>query len=105
LPDFAKVEKKYREKGIMFVGFTLDEKKTEDKIKETLKKAEVEYTNVYFDRELLKNLPEIQGIPATFLVGADGEIVDMHVGSMTEKELVTALEENLPVEVEEKKGS
>ena len=39
---------------------------------------------------------QISAVPATFLISAEGEIVDAHVGAMAEADLRTAIETILP---------
>jgi len=89
LPDFAKVAKKYKKKGVEIVGFNIEDPgaKVGAVIKKTLEKAGVTYTNVHSDKNLLAGLPRFTAIPTTFFVDHNGIIVKTHTGALSEQEL------------------
>jgi thiol-disulfide isomerase/thioredoxin len=90
LPELAKIAKDYESKGVRVVGVQIDATNengesdaSEVKAAKTLfAEAKAEYTSIIPQGETKSVLSKTDAIPATFIVGPDGELVDTVVGSM-----------------------
>jgi thiol-disulfide isomerase/thioredoxin len=71
IPHLNEINKKYKDKGLVVIGITDEEKKTVDEFR---KKLPMEY-NVALDKKDLGKKLGITGIPHAFLVDKDGKVV------------------------------
>jgi thiol-disulfide isomerase/thioredoxin len=89
IPVLNQLYKKYRDKGLVVVGVSLDRKEPQE-VKKFLDQLQIEYINVIGDEEVLERysqiakLGPIRGIPATFLIDRKGRICQRFLG-LTEK--------------------
>lgn len=86
IPGFIELQKKYKEKGLVIVGFSFDrDKETHDK---WIKENNLNYLSIFAQTEegqkvvaeFGKKVGEIEGLPTTLVVDRSGKIVYKHVG-------------------------
>ena len=80
MPNMKKLYSKYKDKGVEFIGVSLDAPKDEgglDKLKEFVKEHEISWPQYYqgngWESEFSKNWG-VNGIPCVFIVDADGKL-------------------------------
>jgi thiol-disulfide isomerase/thioredoxin len=86
IPDFIELHKKYKSKGVEFVGIALDKEGWENVIP-FLKENKINYPVVLGDSVLAASYGGIQYIPTTFIVDRNGNIVDEHTGMFSKAAL------------------
>lgn len=79
VPGFVELYNRYRDKGLVVVGISVDEGGVEQ-VKAFMEKYSVNYPIVMADDEVLRAFGGIRGLPTTFLVNAQGRIVKRYVG-------------------------
>jgi thiol-disulfide isomerase/thioredoxin len=86
IPGFIELQKKYKDKGLDIVGFSLDrDQDTHDK---WIKEQKLNYLSIFAQNEagtkvvdsFQKLIGEISGIPTTVVINRKGNIVYKHVG-------------------------
>ena len=78
LPIVAEVTNSLKDKDVVFLAVNLQE--TPEQIKQFLDAKKLNIS-VGLDKEgKIAELYQVQGIPATFIVGKDGNIAGMHAG-------------------------
>jgi peroxiredoxin len=97
LPNVVENYKKYHDKGLEIVGISID--KEEDKLKNFIKEKELPWVQIFSDDENARGWEDpriaqyhVSGIPATFLLDREGNIVHLNVRG---KRLGKVLEEML----------
>jgi thiol-disulfide isomerase/thioredoxin len=88
MPMLVAAEKEYKEKGVVFIGASLDDKKTVDRIPDFLSKYSVSYpvwTGATGDT--LYDLRMGEAVPATAFLDQEGAIVARVSGQIREAEL------------------
>jgi peroxiredoxin len=96
IPVLNQLFRKYRDKGLVVIGISLDRKEPQE-VKKFLDQMQVDYINVMGGEEVLEKysqiakLGPIRAIPATFVIDRKGEICHKFLG-LTEKGI---LEETL----------
>ncbi|MCZ7557464.1 MAG: TlpA family protein disulfide reductase [Bacteroidia bacterium] len=94
IPDFIRVYKNYKAKGVEIVGISLDHKGW-DVVRPFLKSNNINYPVLLGDQKIAQSYGNIRSIPTTFIIDRKGKIVDSHVGAMSEKDLVKRFEKLL----------
>lgn len=100
LPHFVKAHAAFASKGVQFVGVSLDFLDEREKTVEPfLKKHQIPYPNFILNADqdaFLKKFPkEWSGeLPATFLYDRTGNLLDYHLGAMSEEQLVQLIEKH-----------
>lgn len=84
IPDFVKLQNKYKEKGLEIVGLSLDAD-GEKAVKPFVEKHEINYTMLLGNDDTAKSYGGILGIPTTFVIDRQGRIVQKFVGVMPAK--------------------
>jgi|WetSurMetagenome_2_1015567.scaffolds.fasta_scaffold107569_2 thiol-disulfide isomerase/thioredoxin len=82
IPDFIKVYDTYKSKGLEIVGIALDEDGWSI-VKPFLEKNKLNYPVVLGTADIVQKYGGIEGIPTTFFVDKNGNIVDRQVGMLT----------------------
>ena len=88
IPDFIKVYKQYRAKGVEIIGVSLDHKGW-DVVRPFIKSNNINYPVLLGDQKIAQAYGNINSIPTTFIIDKSGKIVDQQVGAMSEKDLVS----------------
>ena len=79
IPDFVKLYSKYKDKGLVIIGVSLDRGNTE-KVKKFCKDNGVNYPTVMGNRDVVKMYGGIRYIPTTFIIDKNMKIVKKFVG-------------------------
>ena len=80
IPDFIKLYNKYKDKGLVVIGISLDRGGVEG-VKRFCQSKGVNYPIVMANYEVTKNYGGIRFIPTTFVIDENGNIVKKFVGS------------------------
>lgn len=83
MPLFEKVYKKYKDKGFEILAISTDS--SVDQVKKFLKEYRVSFP-VLFDDANVSGLYGIQGLPTSFLINREGEVVKVRLGKYKEIE-------------------
>jgi peroxiredoxin len=83
IPGFIEVYKKYKSKGLEIIGISLDQKGW-DVVRPFIKKEAIGYPVAIDDGTVAKKFGEINSIPATYFIDKKGNIVQSHVGYMSQ---------------------
>jgi len=81
----ADTEKKWRDKGVVFIG--VDSSDTNDSAKAWEKTYGVEYPSIVDSDGKTKDAWRVTGFPETFFIGADGIIKSKFISAIDEKSL------------------
>jgi len=94
IPDFIEVCKLYEDKDVQFVGVSVD-KSVED-LKKFVNDFDINYP-ILIDNTIDNVSPgwNISGIPTTFILSKNGEVLSFNVGMMSRAQLVKAIEDAL----------
>jgi peroxiredoxin len=89
IPDFIELQKEFGEKGLTFVGVSLD---TSSKpVKKYVKKTMVNYPVVMGDADVVKDFGNFSGIPQTYVIDKDGIIRLSQVGQISKEKLLAGI--------------
>ena len=84
IPDFIKVYKTYKSKGLIIIGIALDEDGW-SQVKPFVDKNKISYSIVLGTAEVVQQYGGINGIPTTFIVDKKGNVIDNQVGMLTKE--------------------
>lgn len=80
VPDLVGIQEKYRNKGFVILGISIDEGwDITAKLNEFIKEYKINYTILIGD-ENVSNAYNVRGIPVTFLIDREGKIVNYYNG-------------------------
>ncbi|NBD37614.1 MAG: redoxin domain-containing protein [Verrucomicrobia bacterium] len=79
IPEFVELQKEYGDDGLVVVGISLD-RGGPDVVKPFAEKMGINYPLVMGNQEITEQFGGIRGIPTSFLINREGEIVEKHVG-------------------------
>lgn len=100
IPDFIEVQKEFKDKGVVFIGVSVDKprseekeekEKTEKKVKAFVDKMKINYPIVWGDRKVDKDYGGIAAIPQTYVIDKKGVIRASHLGMISKKDLLKSL--------------
>ena len=86
IPDFIKVYTAYKSKGLEIIGIALDEEGW-TKVKPFIERNKMNYPVVLGDAKVVRDYGSPEGIPTTFFIDKNGNVVDQQVG-MLRKEML-----------------
>ncbi len=89
IPDFVRLHKEYRGRGLEIIGVSMDTGK-EEQVKAFAKKFGIEYPIVVGDIRVARQWL-VQGIPRTLLIDREGKVVQEIVGVTDMRSLETAI--------------
>jgi cytochrome c biogenesis protein CcmG/thiol:disulfide interchange protein DsbE len=78
IPGFVELQKEFSGKGVKIIGVSLDQ--GSDVVKQYCRASKVNYHIVMGDGALAGAYGGVRAIPATFLIGKDGTILQQYVG-------------------------
>lgn len=81
----------YKDKGVVFIGVDIQDKEAEAKA--FIKEFNITYPNGPDNGGKITIDYGVSGIPVTFFVNRDGMIIDRFVGAISERYLITRIEE------------
>jgi peroxiredoxin len=94
MPGFSRLHDKYRDKGVQFVGISID---TTDKIVEFQKSTPVGYPLLIGDITIMENSAKLgnvrQALPFTAIFDPQGRLVSTKLGRLAEVDLDRQLRE------------
>jgi thiol-disulfide isomerase/thioredoxin len=79
IPGFVELQEKYRDKGLVIVGVSLDEQGPAV-VKPFMEQFRVNYPIVMGNEKILQDFGGVTAIPTTFIIDKAGNIVKKHVG-------------------------
>ena len=79
IPEFVKLQNKYRDKGLEIVGLSLDSDGA-SVVAPFAKTHEINYTMLLANDETAHSYGGIVGIPTTFILDRQGKIVKKFIG-------------------------
>ena len=98
-PQLAELSRRYRDRGLVVIGLTSDEKSDQPKVEDFIRRAGVDYTIAYagswISRSFLFGTEDETGsppIPQLFIISRDGRVVEHLIGDSPQHGL-THLEE------------
>lgn len=81
IPGFVRLFEKYREKGLLIVGISLDRGgNAESVVRNFMKEYNVNYPIMMGNEEVVKKFGGIRAIPTTFIINKKGEMVEKIIG-------------------------
>jgi thiol-disulfide isomerase/thioredoxin len=90
IPDFIEAYKKYKRKGVVIIGISLDQDGW-TKVTPFVKESNINYPVVLGDEQVVEHYGGIDAIPTTFIVDKNGNIVDRQTGMMSLDQLEVKL--------------
>lgn len=94
IPSLVKIQEKYRDKGLVVVGISMDEG-GRSMVGKFLDKQGVNYPVIIGDSSMAKGFGGVIGVPASFLVDRKGELIWRFDGYASEDQLRVELEKLL----------
>ena len=108
IPDFIEVQKEFKDKGVVFIGVSLDKPRssgdkddvesllrplleTKAKVESFVDKMKVNYPIVWGDSKVDKDYGGIAAIPQTYVIDKKGVIQASHLGMISKKDLLKSL--------------
>ena len=79
MPEIQKLHDQYREKGVVILGLSTEEKSFEPKVRATVEKLKVTYAIACGGGDVSRAYG-VRGIPNLLLIGPDGTVQARHVG-------------------------
>ncbi len=93
IPELVSVEKKYRDKGIVVLGISVDEGADAAKLAAFSKEHKMNYP-VLLGSEAVQDVYNVRGIPMIVLVGKEGKIQERYMGYMANFQQIVSAEIN-----------
>lgn len=94
IPGFVDLFKKYHDQGLQIIGISLD-KDGWNAVKPFMKQNDMNYPVVLGNQQVVMSYGGIRGIPTTFIINRNGEVVDKIVGYRPESYFENAVRELL----------
>lgn len=91
IPGLVELQEKFRDRGLVVVGISLDEGGAET-VREFNRKFGVNYLSLLGDAEVVSAFGGVRGIPTSFLIDREGRIVSRHVGYIPRDDLQAEIE-------------
>jgi cytochrome c biogenesis protein CcmG/thiol:disulfide interchange protein DsbE len=91
VPDFVRLQAKYREQGLVVVGLSLDAA-GEKVVRPFAEEFNVNYTMLLANDETADRFGGILGIPTTFVLDRQGRIVKKFIGKTERKTFEEAIQ-------------
>jgi cytochrome c biogenesis protein CcmG/thiol:disulfide interchange protein DsbE len=87
IPAFVELQDKYRDQGVVFLGFSVDD--TVDKLKPFIAQYKINYPILLGDgrEDVQEAFGPIWGIPVTVIVGRDGKVCKRHMGIAAKEQI------------------
>ena len=89
-PALQKVYALYKDKGVVFIGIAIQD--TETKAKAYVKEFGITFPVGLDSTGAIAEAYKIYGIPKTFIIGKDGRLSYIHMGEITEDDLIKGIE-------------
>jgi peroxiredoxin len=79
IPDFVELYEKYKDKGLVIIGVSLDEGDSRS-VKQFSEKYKINYPIVLGNAKVTKDYGGVRAIPTTFVIDGKGDIKEKYVG-------------------------
>ena len=90
IPDFVEVYNAYKDKGVSFIGVSVDE--DFDALKNFVSDNQINYVIVNDPNSAVSNYWGINAIPTTFFLDEEGKVLDSVVGQVPKENLISVIE-------------
>jgi len=81
IPEYAELQKKYAERGLVILGFSMDEDPPAD-VKRFGEQMKVNYPLIMADGDVAESFGDFEYLPTAFLIDREGNIRHMKTGVM-----------------------
>ena len=89
IPDFIELQSELKDKGVTFVGVSLDASETP--VKKYLKRTKMNYPVVMGSADLVAEYGNFTGIPHTYVIDKEGVIRMSHSAMISKKQLLAGI--------------
>lgn len=89
IPDFIEIQKELSDKGLTFVGVSLDQ--ATNPVTKYVKRTKVNYPVVMGDVDVVKDFGNFGGIPQTFVIDKEGIIRVSKTGLISKQKLLEGI--------------
>jgi thiol-disulfide isomerase/thioredoxin len=96
VPELVELQREY-ENELIIIGISLDQPYTQRNLKPFIKQYGINYPVVLGNQEVVEAYGNIRGIPTSFIINAEGEIVNKFTGYVPKSYYVTEIEKLLSV--------
>ncbi len=79
IPDFIALQKKYAARGLAVIGVSVDQASLKT-VKLFAEKNDINYPVMIADNKIVDSFGGIDGLPTTFIIDRNGNIVKQHLG-------------------------
>jgi len=79
IPDFVKLYHEYQKQGLVIVGIAVDQGGPAV-VKQFVLENQVNYPILIYNMEVIEDYGGIDGIPTTFIINKNGEVVNKFIG-------------------------
>jgi len=86
IPGMVELQETYGERGLVIIGVSLDEQGPEV-VRQFNEEFKVNYTSLMGNEKVVEDFGGIRGIPTSFLIDRQGNIVRRHVGYVPKEKL------------------
>jgi len=93
-PEFVKLYNKYKNKGLVVLGVSIDKQK-ESVVRPFMNKYNVNYPIVIDDGTVMDKYGPTMGIPTSYIIDKEGVLRYFAVGALTQKELEPRIQKML----------
>lgn len=93
IPDFVEVYNAYKDKGVSFLGVSLDE--DFNALVNFVSDYKINYTILHDSNSAVSNYWAIEAIPTTYFLDEEGNVLDSVVGQMPKENLISTIEDLL----------
>lgn len=83
IPVLVELQEKYKDKGLVVIGLDIDEEESEQLVRDFAKTMGINYTLGWIsdkDKKELLKISRFEGVPQSFLISRDGEIMNVFLG-------------------------
>jgi thiol-disulfide isomerase/thioredoxin len=103
IPDFIALQSEFGSGQVQFLGLSVDDE--EDVVRQFAARVSLNYPVAVVDEELVGFFGGVDGLPTTFVVDPDGQMVNRHTGLITREELRRELQARMRLYEAEKKAA
>ena len=91
VPMYKELHAEYGERGVKIISISMDEQENLDAVKEFVAKYEIPYTNL-MDDGVVSLQYKAAGLPATYVLDGEGNLIKNYVGAKPKRVLVELLD-------------
>ncbi len=91
MPMYKELHDEYATAGVQIIGISMDDEDHLERVREFIEKIGIEY-QILMGTEEVREAYEVPGLPATYVLDQDGNIIKSFVGAKPKKVLVELIE-------------